>query len=194
MAIIYTEQEQFASFRRDHTTLFWDRLRAEPLLRERVARARRVTPVRGRGDLENFMRIAAGPGWALVGDAGQHKDPIYGQGIGDAVRTARLLADHVARAAGGEQTWESALAEFAAYRDLDLLPSFDWMIKGRPQGWSRDEFDAFLACLGRDPDLSQGFVNLFSHAVLPAAVFTADARRFARELESRPALSTRRSA
>jgi 2-polyprenyl-6-methoxyphenol hydroxylase-like FAD-dependent oxidoreductase len=190
MAIIYTEQDHFASFRRDHARLFWERLRAEPLLRDRLARARRITPVRGRGDLENFMRVAAGPGWALVGDAGQHKDPIYGQGIGDAVRTAWLLAHYVERATAGDLTWEAALAEFAAYRDFDLLPSFDWMIKGSPQGWSRDELGAFLDCLGRDPDLSRRFVNLFSHGVSAPAFFDEEARRFAQ----RPAVAARRSA
>ena len=35
----------------------------------------------------------AGPGWALVGDAGYHRDPITGHGISDAFRDAELLAD-----------------------------------------------------------------------------------------------------
>ena len=34
----------------------------------------------------------AGPGWALVGDAGYHRDPITGHGITDAFRDAELLA------------------------------------------------------------------------------------------------------
>ena len=41
---------------------------------------------------------AYGPGWALVGDAGYHKDPITAQGIRDAFRDAELLADASTRA------------------------------------------------------------------------------------------------
>jgi 2-polyprenyl-6-methoxyphenol hydroxylase-like FAD-dependent oxidoreductase len=185
MGIIYTEQRHFEEFRRDHTRLFWDRLRADPRLTERLSGAERITPVRGRGDLVNFMRVAAGPGWALVGDAGQHKDPIYGQGIGDAVRTARLLADYAVSGLGGEQPLESALAEFHAYRDLDLVPSFDWMIKGRPPGWQPGELDAYLAFIGCDEGLSERFVNVFSRGVLASEFFSAGARE--RFLEERMA-------
>ena len=41
--------------------------------------------------------MPAGPGWALVGDAGYHKDPITAQGMLDAFRDAELLADAVDR-------------------------------------------------------------------------------------------------
>lgn len=178
MAIIYTEQAQFEEFRRDHVQRFWERLRADPRLRDRLAEAKRITPVRGRGDLVNFMRVAAGRGWALVGDAGQHKDPIYGQGIGDAVRTAKLLAGYVLRALVGEQSWQAALAEFHAYRDVDLVPNFDWMIKGCPSGWEPEEFRDFMARLGSDSDLSDQFVNLFSHGVAAGTFFSGHARRW----------------
>ncbi|MET0386093.1 MAG: NAD(P)/FAD-dependent oxidoreductase, partial [Polyangiales bacterium] len=39
-----------------------------------------------------YMREAAGPGWALVGDAGMHKDPTPGFGITDAMHDAAALA------------------------------------------------------------------------------------------------------
>jgi menaquinone-9 beta-reductase len=181
MAIIYTEQRQFDEFRRDHTRLFWERLRADSRLSDRLARARRITPVRGRGDLVNFMRVAAGPGWALVGDSGHHTDPIYGQGIGDAVRTARLLCDLVVGAVGGDQPWVSALAEFHTYRDLDLVPNYDWMIKGCPRGWNRHEFEEFMAFVGLDADLSTRFVNIFSHGVSSAEFFGAPTLEYWRE-------------
>jgi 2-polyprenyl-6-methoxyphenol hydroxylase-like FAD-dependent oxidoreductase len=176
IAIIYTEQARFEEFRRDHTTTFDERIRADPRVRDRLAHAERITPVRGRGDIVNFMRVAAGPGWALVGDSGQHKDPIYGQGIGDAVRTAALLAEYTARGLGGEQDFDSALAEFHAYRDYDLLPNYDWMIHGRPRGWGQHEFAAYLDRLGTSKELSAKFVNVFSHGVPATDVFGIEAR------------------
>ena len=171
MIILYSEQSLFEEFRRDHERVFRERVTADPRLTDRLARAELIAPVRGRGDLVNFMRVPAGPGWALVGDSGQHKDPIYGQGIGDAVRTARLLADHVVEALGGEGSFESLPAAFHEARDADLLPQYEWMIKGAPQGWAKAEFQAFLATLGEDPELSRQFVNLFSHGVMPQELF-----------------------
>jgi flavin-dependent dehydrogenase len=49
--------------------------------------------VRGSVALPNHVRQAAGPGWALVGDAGYHRDPISGHGLTDAFRDADLLAE-----------------------------------------------------------------------------------------------------
>ena len=60
---------------------------------ERVRAGRVASPVRGVVDLPNHVREAHGPGWALVGDAGYHRDPITGHGITDAFRDAELLAD-----------------------------------------------------------------------------------------------------
>ena len=76
-----------------------------------------------------FLRRSAGPGWALVGDAGYFKDPITAHGITDALRDAELLARAVAE--GGD----AALAGYQETRDdlvkglLDVtahIASFEW--------------------------------------------------------------------
>jgi len=64
-----------------------------PGLADRVLPDSISAPVRGAVGLPNHLRQAAGPGWALVGDAGYHRDPITGHGITDAFRDAALLAD-----------------------------------------------------------------------------------------------------
>ena len=43
------------------------------------------------------------PGWALVGDAGYHKDPNTAQGITDAFRDAELLAEAIDAGLAGRQ-------------------------------------------------------------------------------------------
>jgi flavin-dependent dehydrogenase len=63
-----------------------------PNLGERVRAGRIVERLRGTANLPNYRRQAHGPGWALVGDAGYHRDPITGHGITDAFRDAELLA------------------------------------------------------------------------------------------------------
>ena len=42
--------------------------------------------------MPNHLRRAHGPGWALVGDAGYHRDAVTGHGLSDAYRDAELLA------------------------------------------------------------------------------------------------------
>ena len=62
----------------------------------RVRAGRVAAPVRGSVDLPNIVRRpigGPGAGWALVGDAGYHRDPITGHGITDAFRDAELLAN-----------------------------------------------------------------------------------------------------
>ena len=76
-----------------------------------------------------FLRRSAGPGWALVGDAGYFKDPITAHGITDALRDAELLARAVAEGGDG------ALAGYQETRDdlvrglldvTDHIASFEW--------------------------------------------------------------------
>ena len=52
-----------------------------PSLGERVRAGRRADRFYGATDLRNFLRKPYGPGWALVGDAGCHKDPYLALGI-----------------------------------------------------------------------------------------------------------------
>jgi 2-polyprenyl-6-methoxyphenol hydroxylase-like FAD-dependent oxidoreductase len=92
------------------------------------ARARAATitaPVRSAVRYPNHVREAAGPGWALVGDAAEHRDPITGHGITDAFRDAELLASHLGRALRGEAREEDSLASYDAERLRALKPIFD---------------------------------------------------------------------
>ena len=65
---------------------------AAPHLGRRLRRSRATSGVRGAMNLPNIIRRPVGPGWALVGDAGYHRDPITGHGMTDAFRDAELLA------------------------------------------------------------------------------------------------------
>jgi 2-polyprenyl-6-methoxyphenol hydroxylase-like FAD-dependent oxidoreductase len=63
------------------------------------------------------VRRAFGPGWALVGDAGYHRDAITGHGISDAFRDAELLAVALDAALEGERYEAAALAGFQRQRN-----------------------------------------------------------------------------
>ena len=85
----------------------------------------RTSPVRGALRLPNQIRQAFGPNWALVGDAGYHRDPITGHGISDAYRDAELLAVALDRALRGEIDDAAALAGYQHQRNEALREIFD---------------------------------------------------------------------
>jgi flavin-dependent dehydrogenase len=105
----------------------FDRLlgRAAPPLAERLRHARRTSPVHGMLRLPNQVRQASGPGWALVGDAGYHRDAITAHGISDAFHHAELLAVALDQALGADAEEATALARYQQQRDQALREVFE---------------------------------------------------------------------
>jgi len=75
--------------------------------------------------MPNQVRQAFGPGWALVGDAGYHRDAVTAHGISDAFRDAELLAVAVDRALGAGTEETAALALYQRQRDQALREIFE---------------------------------------------------------------------
>jgi flavin-dependent dehydrogenase len=99
--------------------------RSAPQLAERLRHACRTSPVRGMLRQPNHVRQAFGPGWALVGDAGYHRDPVTAYGISDAFRDAELLAVAVDQALGAAAEETTALALYQQQRDQALREIFE---------------------------------------------------------------------
>jgi flavin-dependent dehydrogenase len=74
---------------------------------------------------DNYYRTSHGPGWALVGDAGYHKDPFTGWGITDAFKYGELLAEKLHLGLSGEQPVDDAMAEYAKLRDAESAGTFE---------------------------------------------------------------------
>jgi flavin-dependent dehydrogenase len=83
----------------------------------------------GTADQPNYFRVPYGPGWALVGDAGYHRDFLTGLGITDAFRDAEYLAEAVGKGFAGEAPMEAAMAEYQAKRDAMAKPLYDFTTK-----------------------------------------------------------------
>ena len=88
------------------------------------------TPVIYGGD-PGFMREAAGPGWALVGDAGYFKDPLTAHGITDAFRDAELLSRAILSG--------QSLYDFEATRNACSVELFSITNRIASLEWSLDE-------------------------------------------------------
>jgi flavin-dependent dehydrogenase len=93
-------------------------------LAARVRAGRREERFVGTATLPNYYRRSFGPGWALVGDAGFHKDPTTASGISDAFRDAELLAEAVDDGFSGRRDPADALADYERRRDRASLPLY----------------------------------------------------------------------
>ena len=83
---------------------------SNPKFAKLLEQAKLTEPVKVFAGTKGFVRECAGPGWALVGDAGYFRDPVSAHGITDAFRDAELLAN----AAGNG---DAALQEYQRQRD-----------------------------------------------------------------------------
>lgn len=95
-----------------------------PELAERVRAGSREERVLGATQLPNFVRTPGGPGWALVGDAGCHKDPYMALGVCDAFRDAELLSEALGDVFGGRVDEADALAGYERRRNEVTLPDY----------------------------------------------------------------------
>jgi flavin-dependent dehydrogenase len=115
--IVAWPQEQFSEVKRDIERHHLAAFDVAPAFKEEVMSGKREERFYGTGDVQNYFRKPYGDGWALVGDAGYHKDPILAQGISDAFRDASLLAKAIDDVLTGRATWESALADYESSRN-----------------------------------------------------------------------------
>jgi 2-polyprenyl-6-methoxyphenol hydroxylase-like FAD-dependent oxidoreductase len=99
--------------------------RTAPELAARLSTGRRTSRVSGMSRTPNYVRRAHGPGWALVGDAGYHRDAVTGHGLSDAYRDAELLATALHQALRGDADADTALAEYQRRRDRSLRRVFE---------------------------------------------------------------------
>jgi flavin-dependent dehydrogenase len=100
-----------------------------PDLSERVRAGRREERIYGATQLPNFVRTPHGPGWALVGDAGVHKDPFAALGVCDALRDAELLTDSLAEWLCGRRPDAAALADYERRRNEATLAEYEANIR-----------------------------------------------------------------
>jgi 2-polyprenyl-6-methoxyphenol hydroxylase-like FAD-dependent oxidoreductase len=100
-----------------------------PGLAERVRAGRREERFYGMADLPHYFRKPFGPGWALVGDAGYHKDPITAQGINDALASAELLAEALHAGLSGRLPLDEALDRYQRQRDEAVTPMYELTVQ-----------------------------------------------------------------
>ncbi len=108
---------EFRSVRADAERQVWAAIAQVPRLAERLRAGRRAGRIAGTGALPNYFRVPYGPGWALVGDAGYHRDPLTAEGISNAFRDAQLLSEAIDAGLASRRPLAEALADYQQRRD-----------------------------------------------------------------------------
>jgi flavin-dependent dehydrogenase len=128
--------------------------------------AERITEVRSAPEpmLRGFFRQAAGPGWALAGDAGHFKHPATAQGISDAIEHAIYLSDALLDENESLDSYEEWRNERAKGHY-----EFSFQFGTLPQ---REVSGPLFAGIAADPDWAQDLRDVMSRREHPSRVFS----------------------
>jgi flavin-dependent dehydrogenase len=166
--------ELFPTIRADIEGNFNKTLDLAPALAERVRMGKREERFVGTADVPNFFRRPYGPGWALVGDAGYHKDPILAHGISDAFRDAELLADAVHVGLSGQRRLEEALAEYEQRRNEAVMPFYELTLQFARLEPPPPEMQQLFAAMRGNQEATDRYFATIEGTLSPAEFFSPE--------------------
>jgi len=139
------DADEVAWARKDPDGYWAAKLAQHPGCASRLEGATGMTKLRSTDDTHAYWRASSGPGWVLAGDASHFKDPVTGQGMGDALRMGRTLGEALAPVIGdpvatdrATRRWEHETARhclhayhFANFETIvdDVSPVFRELIR-----------------------------------------------------------------
>jgi len=164
---------EFEANRKDIEGNFLAALDRAPEFAARVRAGRREERYVGTA-VQGFFRKPFGPGWALVGDAGYHKDFITAQGISDAFRDAEKCAHALDESFSGSRPFEVAMAEYQRTRDQQVLPLYEFTCQFAKLAPPPEEMQQLLKAVHGNPDAMDGFAQVISGVRSPAEFFAEE--------------------
>jgi 2-polyprenyl-6-methoxyphenol hydroxylase-like FAD-dependent oxidoreductase len=141
-----------------------------PPLAESLHNGRREERFYGAADLPNFFRKPHGLGWALVGDAGHHKDPYLALGVNDALRDAEFLSDALDEGFSGRSAFETALAAYEIRRNEAAMGAYRENLNRARFLSPPDEAYRLRAALRGNPEATRQFF-MARFGLLPPETF-----------------------
>jgi flavin-dependent dehydrogenase len=172
IVIVFWPRTEFRAVRADIEQSFHAALALAPPLAERLAAGERADRFYGIGDLPFYYRKPFGPGWALVGDAGYHKDPITAQGITDAFRDAELLADALDAGFTGTRSVDEALLDYERQRNEETRGLYELTYEFASLAPPSPDKQALFAALRTNEEDTRRFFGVVAGTV-PAHEFFA---------------------
>jgi flavin-dependent dehydrogenase len=168
---------EFKAVRTDIAGHFERVLARAPSLAQRINDGTREERFAGTVDLPNFFRKPFGHGWALVGDAGYHKDPYLAQGIADAFRDAELLAEAVDAGFSGRAGLDTALAGYEAQRNAAAMPGYEHNCRVASLMPPAPEMQQFMEALSRSQMETDRYFGAIFGTLPYAEVFSPENMR-----------------
>jgi 2-polyprenyl-6-methoxyphenol hydroxylase-like FAD-dependent oxidoreductase len=175
IVIVFWPTDEFHAVRANVERSFHEALALAPPLAERLATGERADRFYGIGELPFYYRKPYGPGWALVGDAGYHKDPITAQGITDAFRDADLLAAALDAGFTGTRSLDEALAEYERVRNEETRPMYELTYEFSSLAPPAPEQQQLFASLRDDQEQTNRFLSTVAGTVPIPEFFGATA-------------------
>jgi 2-polyprenyl-6-methoxyphenol hydroxylase-like FAD-dependent oxidoreductase len=170
--VVAWPHQEFGRVRSDIAKVYRDATATIPWVADRLASAQQVGHFIGTGDLDGFFRSACGPGWALLGDAGYHKDPITAQGMTDALLHAELLARAILEGMSGTRQLDAALTGYGRRRDALAQPMYDLTADLARLASPTPEMAALVGALAGNPAETRRFLGVMAGTVAIADFFS----------------------
>ena len=166
--------DDFESVKGDIEGQFMQSVDMIPGFADRVRSGCREERFFGAADLPNFLRRPFGPGWALVGDAGCHKDPMMAQGICDAFRDADFLSTAIHQGLAEQCPLDDALKRYERRRNEATITEYrDNIAAARFNPVSPELLELRLALRGNQEDTNR-FVMALEGWIPPGDFFNPE--------------------
>jgi 2-polyprenyl-6-methoxyphenol hydroxylase-like FAD-dependent oxidoreductase len=173
VAVVTWPADEFDANRRDLLGNYLEAFEVDAELADRVADARRASNPVGML-MANFYRQSFGPGWALVGDAGYHKDAVTAQGISDAFRDAEAVASIVDAALSGGRPWDLGFADYQAGRDAATSAMFELTCQLASPEPPDDQTAGLFSSIAAEASASADFASVLAGSMAVEDLFNPE--------------------
>jgi 2-polyprenyl-6-methoxyphenol hydroxylase-like FAD-dependent oxidoreductase len=146
-------------------------LEMAPPFADRVGAAKREARFVGTA-VANYFRKPHGPGWALVGDAGDNKAFITAQGMHDAFRDAELCATALDETFSRTRSFDLAMGDYQARRDQQVLPMYEFTCQLATLEPPPPELQQLLGAVHGNQEAMDGFARVIAGVTSPAEFFS----------------------
>ena len=113
VGVVASDEYLFKSRKnKDHETIYFEEVDRCPGVKDRIAKAERVTPFYAAKEYSYRSKKVAGDGWVVIGDAFGFLDPLYSSGVLLALRSGEMAADAIVEGLAKQDTSEAQLGKW----------------------------------------------------------------------------------
>jgi flavin-dependent dehydrogenase len=122
MIALLLERRTMKKFGHDLISAYWETLQSIGSLRDRIQTSRLITPIIATGPLGCCVDRIVGDGFLLIGDSAGALDPITGEGMSLALKSANIAANIITDAFSASDFSAARLSAYGAARQAMFRP------------------------------------------------------------------------